>query len=74
MPEMPPVSTHAECAPVKPRPDVNGGSTPSHDPRAGPLPSPKMPGRNVSATKVSAAMTTAVSAAAVSRRRIGGER
>ena len=77
MPEMPLVSTHAECAPVKSMPDVHGGSRSSHDPCARSVPSPEMSARNVSAkvstTKVSAAMTTAVSAA-VSRGSIGGER
>jgi hypothetical protein len=73
MPEMPSVSTRAECARVKSRPDVYGGPAPSRD-----VPSPEMC-RNVSATtkvstakvsttkvsttKVSATMTTAMTTA-----------
>ena len=85
MPEMALVSTR-ECARVRSRPDVYGGSAPNHHSRARSVPSPEMSGRNVSATtevsttevsttKVPAAkVATAVSATAVSRRSIGGER
>jgi hypothetical protein len=64
MPEMPPVSTHAECAPMKSMPDVYGGSTSSHDPRAGSVPSPEMSATKVSATKVSATAMSATNVAA----------
>jgi hypothetical protein len=61
MPEMPLVSTHAECAPVKSMP-VYGWSRSSHDPCARSVPSPEMSAGKVSATKMS---TTKVSATKV---------